>query len=474
MRWGGSAGASILWGHLWRLARLLRSLWVVAPTATRLPSWGLTWAVIYWFTLYAEVWSLRWVSCHEHLKNTVGGYGRCDLKKDRVAMVLRSTQMVVPKSEKMNEQQVLQRLMGAWEEFRRGELSANASGWLVPYDSLEVQRPMRHWGKSIGLSPGTPGVPRPDFHLLMTCNLEDQDAFLRQEAGALRTSLRNLVKGRRVTSTTEKLLEPVTFWMSEANAADALKGLHSSPTLPPLLLLSELLDGFLLSAFLIHCRANENSRQTFSGEVLLDESWWTSHGVGLTLAECRFVDRLLIVIAMRRHVRFGRSPDVFSKVTWEQTKELAGPDHHPIGNWLNVVKHASGASSWVQLAARVPFAVDNPRSANEHRLRKWASGSEWLPQARALELCRGVRAERSDALEALLQDARRFALVLEFLQAADRNGQRLSSKTLRSLLTARVEMVGMNAASACSKLAPLLQSVTSVDRTASKHGIQSH
>ena len=389
-------------------------------------------------------------------------------------MVLCEIQTGVPKTEKMNERELLQRLMGAWEEFRRGELSANASGWLVPYDSLEVQRPMRHWGKSIGLSPGTPGVPRPDYYLLMTCDLKDQDAFLRQEAGALRTSLRNLVRGRRVTATTEKLLEPVRFWMSEANAVDALKGLHSSPTLPPLLLLSELLDGFLLSAFLIHCRVDENSREAFSDEVLLDESWWTLHGVGLTIAECRFVDRLLIVIAMRRHVRFGRSPDVFSKVTWEQTKELAGPDHHPIGNWLNVVKRASGASSWVQLAARVPFAVDNPRRANEHRLRKWASGSEWLPGAKALELCRGVRTERSDALEALLQDARRFSLVLEFLQAADRRGQRLSSKTLRSLLNTRVEMIGMIAASACSKLAPQLQSATSGDRASSKHGIQPH
>lgn len=314
-----------------------------------------------------------------------------------------------------------------------------------PYGSLTIQRPIKHFAKAIGLVPRVPGEPNSDTLAKIYTNHRSHEAMVRSsfKSDTDHHNFENLVRGRNKTKDEIRGQLARQLGVTEDILMQMVHGRQDGPLLPQLLDIFNMTEGFFswifnkaLEGFVPcpHCGNNELDDTV--------EFWSTLPDGQMNEPEYLFVERLLGAIMGWRLICALLAKDSSSHGDGFIGLPLdpADPGQHPVGNWLQVVRHAYGCADNLALQNRLADLPEKRRPlrpVTQFRLNKWACGEGLVPTDLGKSLVKGLK--NSSALEFALLEARALTFIQEFVTASILGDHPPKKEMVRNLIYKRIQ-----------------------------------
>ncbi len=304
----------------------------------------------------------------------------------------------------------------------------------TPFQPLTLVRRMLLFPSALGLQVGVAGVPSTDFLFRLFTDHQSHQAWVRCALGNQFKNFENYVRQRNEPSLTTRTSIAQRAGLDLNSLAFLVHGNKDGPLLPMVLAMIEMAEGVPLllytavvakGVFCPHCGAN-----------ILDDKdiWWGKQALLLSRPAYDFVERLMGVLVVTYCAHSSLSK-IEGNDAMDRLIDLVDPRRHPIGNWLNAVKHANEVSSYRDLVMDRPF--------EESRIRKWASGSDLMPIAAARRLIDGNKSYKQ--LEADLFAARALAFVTDMVMAtANGPGEKVARQDAQTVVHERLKRIRAN------------------------------
>lgn len=310
----------------------------------------------------------------------------------------------------------------------------------IPFEPVTIRREMKTFRTHLGLRPGVPAAPDPEFIARLVSGERGTAAMFRKQVGEQFKNFENFIRGRHEpTPTTRKLMADACG--HKPDDLDVLKhGNKDGPLLPMLVSGFQIFEGFpgqCMTAVMqteIPCPC--------CGRNVLDDIdlFWEGSGLALCKPEYDFAERLLNAIVGGYGIY-----DVFRRLLFPERlalTQLAAPKRRPIGHWLDELRADLGADDLADLATKMQISHGGDLSFTHKRMGKWSCENDLIPP---------------DALAALLSvtsdptyfrirhiAARTLSMVVDFILAAVDEPDEPSRDEIQEVVHRRLERLGDN------------------------------
>lgn len=315
------------------------------------------------------------------------------------------------------------------------------SGSKNPFAPILLRRRLRLFHSILGLQPGQPAAPDPDFLVYLiegTGHLHQ----VRMAAGDQFKNLENFVRGSHSPSPSTWKLLIATLGVDDATLRAFAHGRKDGPLLPFYVAFFKSLETALLGSF----------RTSVHGKVhcpccradMLDDStvWWAKQDLLVPPDAAHFLDRLMSAMlgAVMLSEGLGRLLG-WSALSAAEAVELAKPVQHPMGNWMEKVRqHRRLEYDW-QLTLNGKFGDSEPEA--DGRLRKWRSGQDLIPMAKAVAMIEPIT--DSSKLKHALSVARALSLAVDLVQATAGDARAPSRVAAQGIVYERLRQLHLHA-----------------------------
>jgi hypothetical protein len=292
-----------------------------------------------------------------------------------------------------------------------------AQQFCLPWEPFTLQRPLKLFKDSLGLEPGVSAVPDPEFLVRLATGHQSHQALIRTTIGPRQyKNLENLIRGHN--KPTAKTFESLMAAMNVSD--DVLKkmatGQKNGPLIPDYLAVFQMLEGTAVQVYAGMTSVEVNCPHCGHNAMDDIELYWHRQNVNLEDSAYRFVERLLNAI-MGAHLFKGFIEGLSKEApsTKWLPSQLCHPDHHPIGNWLTIVRRTYRAETLLSLAMMRQFERKKGVKISYERLLKWSSGVDPIPPEAAINLTENI--SNASSLQNQLVAARTFALAIDIVSA---------------------------------------------------------
>jgi hypothetical protein len=289
----------------------------------------------------------------------------------------------------------------------------------LPWESFTLQRPMKLFKGSLGLEPGVSAAPDPEFLVRLTTGHPSHQALIRTGLGPKQyKNLENVIRGHNkpTAKTWESLMEAMN--VSDEVLRKMANGQKDGPLIPELLAVFQMLEGMVVQLYAGITSVEVNCPHCGHNAMDDIELYWHRQSVTLEDSAYRFVERLLSAIVGAHLIK-----DFFNSLSKKEPSDewlpsqLCHPDHHPIGNWLEIVRRSYGAESLLSLTMMHPFERKKGVQTSYERILKWSSGADPMPPEAAVNLIENIPNTNASSIKNLLIVARTFALAIDVISA---------------------------------------------------------
>jgi hypothetical protein len=292
-----------------------------------------------------------------------------------------------------------------------------------PYPALTIRRPLNHFSKSLGLTPGVTAVPSCEVLTKLLMGAASHQAAVRQQLNRTEfQDLANFVRGAHepLQRTLDALGQRIG--VDQETLSKFKHGNRDGPLLPLLLEALQAVEGFF--SFIFGRTTEGVSACSCCGANVLDDvdAFWTaSPQVRLEAPEYQFVERALASLLGWRMFRLFLNSGTTSQGSCFSTLPVdpANPAQYPVSNWLHSVRQHFGCANSSELEKRLASLPDDRRLGRpltQLLLNKWACGENLVPLDRGVSLVRAIQG--GESLRFGLMEARALAFIHEFVGAA--------------------------------------------------------
>lgn len=309
----------------------------------------------------------------------------------------------------------------------------------VTFEPITLSRPMQLFGAALGLAVGVPSSPDRDFlvHLVEGSGHQQQ---VRAAVHPYFKNFENFIRRKNKTTDTTKRLLYAKLGVQGDELDLLVHGRRDGPLLPFYVNLFSALEGLFMRTY--GTVTIGTARCTCCGADLLDDTdnWWHQQALRIDQGAYRFVDRLLKVTlgAMMLMALINAE----ESIDGPRLRDLAAPDIHPIGHWIDMVRLARGLRHDWELTVETGDHPDLGGPVPQGRINKWRSGQNLLPVERAQAMMASALGARS--LKQALIAARTLALAIDILQAAAETSGVPSRMPVQELVAARLAQLEKN------------------------------
>lgn len=298
-----------------------------------------------------------------------------------------------------------------------------AEALLVPFEQLRLRRQLPLFKNVLNTTPGVTGVPDADFLVILLEGAPHQTQ-LRSHLDADYKNLENMLRGLHAPSATTLKKLQSRLGVDDATMRGLVHGNKEGHLMPAYVQLFQMLEGLTI-LFYKWLGSSVLTCPCCKGNMLDDmNAWWRVQPLQLAPDAYGFVDRLLKTIVSAEYLmRFVEEPARFSVGMPEQ---LIAPAIHPIGQWMAMVRSDYGFDHLWQITTFAGVAEADEGSVPVHRIRKWRSGTDLLPLAKAHAMI--VGAPQRMRLDRALIAARIFALAIDVVRAGAQGSTPTRSK----------------------------------------------
>jgi len=325
----------------------------------------------------------------------------------------------------------------------------------VTFEPITLYRPMQLFGAALGLVVGVPSRPDRDF-LVHLVEGSGHQQLVRAAVHPYFKNFENFVRRKnRTTGTTKRLLH-ARLGAQEDELDVLVHGRRDGPLLPFYVNLFSALEGLFMRTY--GTVTIGTARCRCCGADMLDDvdNWWHEQALRIDRGAYRFVDRLLKVALgaaiLMALVKCDESIDP------ARLRDLAAPDIHPVGHWIDMVRLARGLRHDWELTVGTGDHPDGGGPVPQGRINKWRSGQNLLPMERAQAMMAGASGARS--LKQALIAARTMALAIDVLQAAAETPGVPIRRTIQELVAARLAQLEKNLLTGAAALSSRSRSKT--------------
>lgn len=312
----------------------------------------------------------------------------------------------------------------------------------VAFDPLTLRRPLKLFGRALGLRPGIAGHPDPDF-LVQILEGGSHQEQLRKAAGAQFKNLEHFLRGAHTPTATTWNLLLLVLGTDDATLRSLAHGRPDGPLLPAYVSLFQALEGIFLRTY--RTATVGTVRCPCCGGDVLDDAhkWWEAQAVPLAADASKFVDRLLRALLgaaslLEAISHFTSSPCLDRALL----DKLALPERHPIGNWMNLAKLARRLQHDWQLTVGLDADQSAQGLVPDGRLRKWRSGQDLLPLEKAFSMIAAT--DRETVLKHAMFAARTLSLAIDVVQAAATTSSRPTRSLAQEIISARLRELNLH------------------------------
>lgn len=293
----------------------------------------------------------------------------------------------------------------------------------VPFWAVTIERPMRTFASSLGLTPHVPGVPSGDIAAAILTGRRSFQAWIRRELGDV--PFRNLKNYATGKVTNSRALDALKAQYVDSPGfidllADSVRGQHNS-TLERGVAVAEGVAFRLVlwihsQPLLCHC-CGQNV-------IATPNYWWSRQPCNIGMPETDLIDRMCMVMIGGQFLLNLQS----NGQRRTSLQDLAKPEDHPFGNWIRTIMEMFRAHNATSLPARAGAAVTSDS------VLRYSRGEMLTPEAvKALT----SKLPNSADFVASARTARALAFTIEFLLAANRDSP-LTEEVARSIVSNRV------------------------------------
>ncbi len=306
----------------------------------------------------------------------------------------------------------------------------------LPFKTVTLMRPMQQFSRSMGLTPGQPGIPSADFVLVILGDHHTFRSAVRSLFGDDYKNIENRAKGLRTSERIEKrLFDKVagdTLLMGLLTGT--LKGQGQAGSPASLQNMALMLEGALVRVadYLLHVVPTCPACATELSDT--DASWWRAQSVEIGPTEAEFVDRLLYAILASS---VGSHYSLLGSASPRRLQELVGANLQPFASWLELLRRRTRSPTLKDLEARSGGGVP---AQTIHRINEGDILTHDLAQRLTRELARSDPKEARE-FRALASYARALALAGNFLRAAHQSRHPLREVDSFAALSKRMGML---------------------------------
>ncbi|MGV8891639.1 MAG: hypothetical protein ACOH2K_01535 [Burkholderiaceae bacterium] len=288
-----------------------------------------------------------------------------------------------------------------------------AEALLVPFEQLTLRRQLPLFKNVLSMTPGAAGVPNADFLVILLEGAPHQTQ-LRSQLDADYKNLENMLRGLHAPSATTLKQLQFRLGVDDSTMRGLVHGNKEGHLMPAYVQLFQMLEGLTILVYK-WLGSSVLTCPCCKGNMLDDmNAWWRLQPLQLAPDAYGFVDRLLkTIVSAEILMRFVEEPAQFGLGMPEQ---LIAPSIHPIGQWMEMVRSDYGFDHLWQITTFAGVAEADEGSVSEHRIRKWRSGMDLLPLAKARAMIIG--APQRMRLDHALIAARVFALAIDVVRAS--------------------------------------------------------
>lgn len=300
-----------------------------------------------------------------------------------------------------------------YEKPSGGGTKTLAEALLVPFEPLTLRRQLLLFKNVLNITPGVTGVPDADFLVILLEGAPHQTQ-LRSQLDTDYKNLENMLRGLHAPSATTLKQLQSRFGTDDVTMRGLVHGNKEGHLMPAYVELFQMLEGLTIQLYK-WLGSSVLTCPCCTGNTLDDmHAWWRVQPLQLAPDAYSFVDRLLkTIVSAEGLMRFVEKSDQFDVGMPEQ---LIAPSIHPIGQWMEMVRSDYGFDHLWQITTFASVAEADEGSVPEHRIRKWRSGMDLLPLAKARAMI--VGAPHRIRLDYALIAARIFALAIDVVRAS--------------------------------------------------------
>jgi hypothetical protein len=312
----------------------------------------------------------------------------------------------------------------------------------VAFEPLTLRRPLKLFGKALGLRPGIAGRPDPDFLVYILEGVGHQEQ-LRKAAGSQFKNLEHFLRGAHAPTATTWSLMLLALGIDDATLRSLAHGRREGPLLPAYVSLFQALEGFFVRGFRA-VTVDKVKCPCCNGDMLDDARvWWKAQALTLAEDAYTFVDRLLGALLGAVLLLEGFAHLVpFAHLDRALLEKMMRPELHPIGHWMRQAKLARGLRHDWELTVGLAADQSAHDPAPDGRLRKWRSGQDLLPLEKALSMIVGLDSET--VLKHAMLAARMLGLAIEVVQATAITPTRPPRKLAQQIIDARMRQLNLH------------------------------
>jgi hypothetical protein len=296
----------------------------------------------------------------------------------------------------------------------------------VPLWEVTLNRSMRTYGASLGLSPHIAGVPSLDVMAAIITGRRSFVALLRRALGETDfRNLRNYALGRVRSSRVVEGLK--AKYGADDEAIEAAAAIIRDPATSVLAQIASVAEGvaYRVVSWVHACKV---PCACCGGNLVpTSDYWWSRQPCDLGRPEAELVDRVCMVTIGAQFFLNLQADGQHSPTL----RDLVSPGGHPFKNWLNAVMRLTRGESLSSMPARTGARV------SAESVLRYGRGEMLTPEA-VEELTSKI--PDAAALKASARAARALAFAIEFLAAAQR-GAPLSEEMARKIVSARVHQI---------------------------------
>lgn len=296
----------------------------------------------------------------------------------------------------------------------------------VPFWEVTIERPMRTFSSSLGLTPHVPGVPSGDIAATILTGRRSFQAWIRREIGdGPFRNLKNFAIGKVASSRAIDALK--SQYRDCPGLIDVLAESVRDPNNSTVARGVAVAEG---AAFrLVHWIHSQTVPCQGCGNSLIPtpDSWWSGQACNIGMSEAKLIDRLCMVMIGGQFLLNLQSNGRCNTTL----QDLAKPEDHPFGNWLRSIMEMFRANNVTSLPVRAGAAVTSDSVLRYNR------GEMLTPEAvKALT----SKLPNSADFVASARTARALAFTIEFLLAANK-GNPIADEVARSIVSQRVSQL---------------------------------
>jgi hypothetical protein len=302
----------------------------------------------------------------------------------------------------------------------------------IPFEPITLRRQMMLYRSFLEFTPEIPASPNAELIYRLLSGEKSYKAHVRSKIGESNLkNFENFIRGKNRLSrvTINRLAD--SFGVESKSLNLFLNKDESTPLFAIVFKLFGILEAIPLKAY-SYVNSTEVLCPCCKNNMMDDmKVWWGKNGIDIGMPEKGFVERILnavfgsflILSLIKAFIsQNSRSTDWFI--------ELAKPNRHPTGNWLNEVMQRLGCSSLTELENELALRGVANGEITVRRLRDWSAGRDMMPVKDAIMIIDSIPDNRELKIQLIV--SRTYGFLTDFICASreDNSYDRISSQKL--------------------------------------------